>query len=68
VGAAGQVRPRRNDSDEEAHRTPLGKRASWSGNQLIFILNTNKIYENSLYKKLIYKKGVLNGKIQNYFI
>jgi hypothetical protein len=34
VGAAGQVRPRRSDSDEEAHRTPHGKRATWSGNQL----------------------------------
>jgi hypothetical protein len=34
VGAAGQVRPRRSDSDEEAHRPHQGKRASWSGNQL----------------------------------
>ncbi len=32
AGLAGQVRPRRSVSDEEAHRTPRGKRASWSGN------------------------------------
>ena len=49
MGAAGQVRPRRSDSDEEAHRPPHGKRASWSGNQLIAFLNSNKIYENSLF-------------------
>ncbi|MDQ0481048.1 hypothetical protein QO000_000001, partial [Alkalihalobacillus hemicentroti] len=30
---AGQVRPHRSVSDEEAHRPPRGKRASWSGNQ-----------------------------------
>ena len=31
MGVAGQVRPRRRA--EEAHRTPHGKRASWSGNR-----------------------------------
>jgi len=39
VGEAGQARPRRIDSDEEAHRPPHGKRATWSGNHLITILN-----------------------------
>jgi hypothetical protein len=34
VGIAGRLRPRRSDSDEEAQLTPLGKRASWSCNQL----------------------------------
>jgi hypothetical protein len=34
VGDAGRLRPHRSDSDEEAQLTPLGKRASWSGNQL----------------------------------
>jgi hypothetical protein len=38
VGEAGQVRPRRSDSDEEAHRPPQGKRASWSGNLRILKL------------------------------
>jgi chemotaxis protein MotA len=33
AGAAGQVRPRRSVSDEEAHRTPRGKRSAWNGNQ-----------------------------------
>jgi len=28
------VRPHRSESDEEAHRPPRGKRATWSGNQL----------------------------------
>jgi hypothetical protein len=37
VGAAGQVRPRRSDSDEEAHRPPQGKGASWSGNQILLV-------------------------------
>jgi len=46
VGAAGQVRPRRSDSDEEAHRPPHGKRATWSGNHLLLtLLNGNKAYE-----------------------
>ena len=27
AGAAGQVRPHRSESDEEAHRTPRGKQA-----------------------------------------
>jgi hypothetical protein len=48
VGAAGQVRPRRSDSDEEAHRPPHGKRASWSGNQLLSLSNSNKVYEISI--------------------
>jgi len=47
VGIAGQVRLRRSVSDEEAHRTPHRKRASWSGNQLI-LLFSNKEYEDSL--------------------
>jgi len=34
VGDAGRLRPRRSDRDEEAQLTPLGKRASWNGNQL----------------------------------
>jgi len=34
VGNAGRLRPRRSVCDEEAQLTPLGKRASWSGNQL----------------------------------
>jgi hypothetical protein len=33
VGVAGQVRPRRSVSDEEAHRPPHGKRSAWNGNQ-----------------------------------
>ncbi|MBI0577320.1 hypothetical protein IEC97_08100 [Neobacillus cucumis] len=32
---AGQVRPHRRLSAEDAHRPPRGKRASWSGNQQI---------------------------------
>jgi len=31
VGEAGQVRPRRSDSDKEAHHPLHGKGASWSG-------------------------------------
>jgi hypothetical protein len=42
MGAAGQVRPRRSDSDEEAHRPPHGKRASWSAIQLDAILKATK--------------------------
>jgi hypothetical protein len=50
VGAAGQVRPRRSDSDEEAHRTPHGKRASWSGNQLtVLVSNKNTAFFNIPY-------------------
>ncbi|KLT18810.1 hypothetical protein AA980_07120 [Neobacillus vireti] len=33
AGAAGQVRPRRRFSAEEAHRPPRGKRSAWKGNQ-----------------------------------
>ncbi|AGK54757.1 hypothetical protein B1NLA3E_15055 [Bacillus sp. 1NLA3E] len=33
AGAAGQVRPRRRFSAEEAHRPPRGKRSTWSGDQ-----------------------------------
>jgi len=43
VGIAGQVRPRRSVSDEEAHRPPHGKRVSWSGNQLLSLLISNNI-------------------------
>jgi hypothetical protein len=32
AGSAGQVRLLRAHCAEEAHRTPRGKRASWSGN------------------------------------
>jgi len=51
AGAAGQVRPRRRFSVEEAHRPPHGKRSAWNGNQhscltepknkshLVFVLN-----------------------------
>ena len=53
VGASGQVKPRRSDSDEEAHRPPHGKRASWSGKQLNGILYSNTVYENNPYKKVI---------------
>ncbi|TKD67677.1 hypothetical protein FBF83_18595 [Pseudalkalibacillus hwajinpoensis] len=31
------MRPHRSVSDEEAHRPPRGKRASWSGNSLTLI-------------------------------
>jgi len=34
VGIAGRLRPRRNDSDEEAQLTPHGKGATWSCTQL----------------------------------
>jgi hypothetical protein len=35
---------------EEAHRTPRGKRAAWSRNQLLWtFIKSNKVYENSLY-------------------
>jgi len=34
VGNAGRLRPHRSVSEEEAQLTPLGKRASCSGNQL----------------------------------
>jgi len=44
AGAAGQVRPRRSDSDEEAHRTPRGKRSAWNRNQQTgFIDKLNKL-------------------------
>ncbi|KIL72910.1 Ribose 5-phosphate isomerase B [Bacillus badius] len=33
AGSAGQVRPRRRFSAEEAHRPPRGKRSAWNGNQ-----------------------------------
>ena len=33
AGAAGQVRPHRRLSAEEAHRPPRGKRSAWNGNQ-----------------------------------
>ncbi|AGK55563.1 hypothetical protein B1NLA3E_19095 [Bacillus sp. 1NLA3E] len=33
AGVAGQVRPRKSFSDEEAHRPPRGKRSAWNGNQ-----------------------------------
>jgi hypothetical protein len=33
AGAAGQVRPHRRFSAEEAHRPPRGKRSAWNGNQ-----------------------------------
>jgi len=66
MGAAGQVRPRRSDSDEEAHRPPHGKRATWSGNQLNVFLNKNKVCENSLLKNnddilINFKKLVLSN-------
>jgi hypothetical protein len=43
MGAAGQVRPRRSDSDEEAHRPPHGKGATWNGDQLISIYITTRL-------------------------
>ncbi|KIL77260.1 Ribose 5-phosphate isomerase B [Bacillus badius] len=33
AGSAGQMRPRRRFSGEEAHRPPHGKRSAWSGKQ-----------------------------------
>ncbi|AGK52248.1 hypothetical protein B1NLA3E_02320 [Bacillus sp. 1NLA3E] len=33
AGAAGQVRPHRRLSAEEAQRPPRGKRSAWNGNQ-----------------------------------
>jgi hypothetical protein len=42
VGEEGQARPHRCASAEEAHRPPYGKRASWSGKQLISLLNSNQ--------------------------
>ncbi|KIL77675.1 Ribose 5-phosphate isomerase B [Bacillus badius] len=33
AGSAGQVRPRRRFSAEEAHRPPRGKRSAWNGKQ-----------------------------------
>ena len=57
VGTAGQVRPRRSDSDEEAHRPPHGKRVTWSGNQLKAYLYNNKVYENSLYLSILLKSA-----------
>ncbi|AGK52184.1 hypothetical protein B1NLA3E_02000 [Bacillus sp. 1NLA3E] len=52
AGAAGQVRPHRRFSAEEAHCPPRGKRATWSGNQPHFSFgNSNKVYEKSQTKK-----------------
>jgi hypothetical protein len=42
VGNAGRLRPHRSVCDEEAQLTPLGKRASWSGNQLTHTKITTK--------------------------
>jgi len=42
AGAAGQVRPRRSFSDEEAHRPPRGKRSAWNGNQQTSKTQPNK--------------------------
>jgi len=57
VGDAGRLRPHRSDSDEEAKLTPLGKRASWSGNQLthtkIATMYTKTAFSN---KKLFNKQ------------
>jgi hypothetical protein len=33
AGAAGQVRPRRRFSAEEAHRPPRGKQSAWNENK-----------------------------------
>jgi hypothetical protein len=65
VGIAGRLRPRR--LAEEAQLTPHGKRATWSGNQLITFLNSNKVYENTLIKKenSCIVQYLLNSLIQN---
>ena len=43
AGAAGQVRPHRSISDEEAHRQPRGKRSAWNGDQQPNLTQTQKI-------------------------
>ncbi|MDF2904420.1 MAG: hypothetical protein K0S25_2058 [Bacillus sp. (in: firmicutes)] len=49
AGAAGQVRPHRRLSAEEAHRPPRGKQSAWNGNQHSS-LSRAKVLNNSLYK------------------
>ncbi|KMM36910.1 hypothetical protein AB986_13430 [Alkalihalobacillus macyae] len=53
VGLAGQVRPHRSVSDEEAHRPPHGKRASWSGNSPL------------LFYKLLLKANIIKSSPSN---
>jgi len=47
MGDAGRLRPHRSVCDEEAQLTPHGKRASWSGNQLIHTKITTKFMKKS---------------------
>jgi len=48
VGIVGRLRPRRNDSDEEAQLTPHVKGATWSCNQITHS-KIAKNFENYLY-------------------
>ncbi|OIK14177.1 hypothetical protein BIV60_12450 [Bacillus sp. MUM 116] len=40
-GSSGTGETPQEQSDEEAHRPPRGKRASWSGNQPLYSLASN---------------------------
>ncbi|MED0665317.1 hypothetical protein P4T04_03200, partial [Bacillus badius] len=48
AGSAGQVRPRRRFSAEEAHRPPRGKRNAWNGRQLLTSASQIKKAEDKL--------------------
>nr|WP_199232684.1 hypothetical protein [Mesobacillus foraminis] len=56
AGSAGQVRPRRSISDEEAYRPPRGKRNAWNGSQQP-VLQPDKIKKrlqiNSIFIKYV---------------
>jgi len=51
-GRSGQMRPRRSDSYEEAHRPPHGKPATWSGNQLISLFKKEQILRKQPFHKI----------------
>jgi len=58
VGNAGRLRPHRSVCDEEAQLTPLGKRASWSGDQLTHTVIATKFMKTA-FKNTI---NIINSK------
>jgi hypothetical protein len=71
VGNAGRLRPHRSVCDEEAQLTPLGKRASWSGNQLthteIATMYTKTANNIKVFKKLIFISNSGDSVLQPVF-
>ena len=54
-GTSGTGETPQERSDEEAHRPPRGKRASWSGNQ--------PLYRNNVYERVTIVSKKLSGKL-----